>query len=120
MVSALSAAELAAIRADIATLLPDTANILSKTEVPDGSGGVTVTWGTATAAVACRIDPARGREMDIGGQVQAFYGWVLTLPHGTTITNANRVEVNGGTFAVVSADPEKSWKASVRAYLERE
>lgn len=120
MTTALSAAELTAIRADIATLLPDTCNILAKTLVQDGSGGQTETWSTVASNVACRLDPSNGREMEIGGQVQPFYGFILTLPHGTTITAQNRVSVNGGTFAVVSADPEKSWKASVRAYVERE
>jgi head-tail adaptor len=119
-VTALSSAELTQIRADVATLLPDTANILAGTLTPDGAGGQTVTWGTVAGTIACRLDPVRGREIDIGGQVQAFYGFVLTLPHGTTITAQHRVEVGGGTFAVVSADPEKSWKASVRAYVERE
>jgi head-tail adaptor len=118
--TALSAAELAAIRTDIETLLPDTCNILTRTLTPDGSGGQTETWGTATASVACRLDPARGREAEIGGQTEPFYGFILTLPHGTALTALQRVELNSETFAVVSVDTGKSWSASVRGYLERE
>lgn len=118
--TALSAAELAAIRADIAELLPDTCAILSRTLTPDGSGGQVETWGTATASVACRLDPARGREAEIGGQTRPFYGFVLTLPYTATVSAQNRIELNSETFAVVSVDTGKSWSASVRAYVERE
>ena len=118
--SALTAAELAQIRTDVATLLPDSCNILVKTLTPDGSGGQSVSWGTATASVACRLDPARGREMEIGGQTQPFYGFILTLPHGTSVNAQHRISLNSETFAVVSTDTGKSWSASVRAFLERE
>ena len=118
--SALSDAELTAIRESVATLLPDTCNILSVTNTPDGQGGVIQSWGTASASVACRLDPARGKEELIGGALQPFYGYVLTVPYDTTLTAAHRIECNSETFAVVSVDPGKSWAASRRAMLERE
>lgn len=118
--SALSDADMAAIRADIAQLLPDTCNILSVSQTPDGQGGVNQTWGTASAAVACRLDPSRGRDQLIGGAVRPFYGFILTVPYDTTLTTAQRIEANSETFAVVSVDAGKSWAGSKRALLERE
>ena len=118
--TALSSTELAAIRTDIAQLLPDTGHVLSVTNTSDGMGGFTETWGTATASVAYRLDPLRGREQLAGGAVDAFHTFQLTLAHSVTITTANRFKAADGTqFAVVSVDPEKSWKASTRAVVER-
>lgn len=117
--TALSAAELAQIRADINTLLPDTCNILTRTLTPDGQGGNSEAWGTATASVACRLDPIRGREVVVGENMQPFHNYMLTLPHGTSIDEGGRVEVSTDTFTVVSVDATKSWSASVRAEVER-
>ena len=117
--SALTTAELTQMRADIATLMPDTCNILSLTTTSDGQGGYTETWGTATANVSCRLDKRSGREAVSAGAVRTFGTWVLTLPHNTTITAAYRVEHGSVTYSVVHVDSDKSWIASVRAELEQ-
>lgn len=117
--SALSAAELAQIRADVAELLPDEANILESTLVSDGGGGWTETWGTATAGVACRLDYKRGVEVVVGGALQSFSGWIFTFPHDTAIASTNRIEHGGNTYAVIGEDADKSWVASVRVAAER-
>src|SRR5512138_3781816 len=96
-----SAAELARIQADLeAATLPDTCNILSVTQTRDAEGGITDTWGTATANLACRLDSlasrglvSAGAEQVVGASLKPYNAWTLTLPHDTTITEANRVEV---------------------------
>lgn len=116
----MTSAELTQLRSDVeAYLMPDTCNVLSVTRTSDGQGGWTEAWGTASGTVACRLDAKAGREMDAGGAVQAFHTYTLTLKHGTTITTANRVEVDSSTFAVVSVDTAKSWDAAIRCELER-
>ena len=115
----LSNAELTQMRADIADLMPDTCNILTVTRLPDGQGGVTDTWGTATASVACRLDAYRGKEAMSGDALQAFNTYVLTVPHDTTITTASRVEHESVTYNVTSVDEYKSWPITRRAILER-
>lgn len=114
----ISAAELAQMREAINDLLPDTCNILSGTASPDGFGGMTTTWGTASAAVACRMDHKTGREQLTGGAVQTYQGNMLTVPYDTTITTANRVEYNSATYAVVAVS-EGSWIACKRVTVER-
>lgn len=122
-----SAAELARLRADVeAYALPDTCNVLSLTRTPDGEGGWTNTWGTATANVACRLDLSISRGVGIVGaesvrsaSLKPFSTWILTAAHGTALDNTNRVEVNGDTFNVVEVDDARSWNAHVRATLER-
>ena len=120
-------AELQQMRDDLADLLPDTGNILSVTRVPDGQGGYTDTWGTATASIACRIDASasrgvsnfQGSEVLTGGAIHPFGRWTCTLPYNAQITTENRFECNGRTFNVVALDTNKSWQANVRVILEQ-
>lgn len=123
----LTSAELARMQDDLeAATLPDTCNILSLTRTSDGEGGWSESWGTATASVKCRLDSlaSRGLISAAAEQVQAaslkpYNAWILTLPHDTTITEQNRVEVGSTTYNVISVDAGKSWEANVRAMLEK-
>ena len=116
-----SDAEIAAIRSDIeAATLPSTGGaILSVTQVADGQGGFTDTWGTVTSGLVYRLDPVRGQEQLSGGAVMPFFTYVLSLPHGTTITEAHRFKTSSDTYNVRSVDADKSWSGQVRAYVER-
>lgn len=116
--SAIDSTMLTAMRAAIAELLPDTCNILSVTQVADGQGGVTETWGTASNNIACRLDVVNKREQVAGGAVQQFTGYVLSCPYDTTISAANRVEVSSVTYAVTGLNDGQSWKAVKRVMLE--
>jgi SPP1 family predicted phage head-tail adaptor len=114
--TALTAAELAQIRADVLTLLPDTGYILSVTQVNNG-GVITETWGTA-GTVSYRLDHKTGREVVAGGAVNSYEYWVLTLPYDAALTTANRFKASDGTqYSVQSVDDGKSWQASVRAQV---
>ena len=120
--SAIDTAMLAAMRSAIADLLPDTCNILSVTRTPDGQGGVTESWGTAYGTVSCRVDMPQnlmaGRENLVGGALQPFTSYILSLPYDTTITTNNRVEHSGATYAVISVNTEQSWMAVKRVTME--
>ena len=119
----LTAAELSTMRTSINELLPDTCNILTPTNVNDGQGGITTTWGTANASVTCRLDKRSGQEQGQeqvqGAGVKPYTEWILTLPYDTTIANTQRVEVGSSTFNVISVDGDKSWEASMRVILEK-
>ena len=116
--------EIARWRSDLEdATLPDTCNLLTPTNTPDGMGGLTTTWGTATVGVACRLDrnPTQMRysiEAMSGGAIQAYQRLNLTLPQGTTITELYRVEHGGVTYNVTSVNAG-SWLACVRAEVER-
>lgn len=122
-----SSAELARMRSDMEdATLPDTCNILSLTQASDNEGGLIDTWGTATANVACRLDSVLtggvglyGTEQNRVASIKPYSTWTISLPHGTAITAANRVECNSSTFNVVEVDSARSWLANVRATLER-
>ncbi len=122
-----TAAELARIQDDLeAVALPDTCNILSLTRTSDGQGRWTETWGTATANVKCRLDSqasrglvTAGAEQVVSASLKPYSDWVITLPHDTIITEANRVQVGSDTFNVTAVDKGQSWGVNVRAMLEK-
>ena len=121
------AKELARMRSDMQNYtLPDVCNILSLTQTSDGEGGLTDTWGTATANVACRLDLFTSRGVGIIGaemvrsaSIKPYSTWILSVPNGTTLTSAHRIECNGDTFNVIEVDASRSWGGNVRATLER-
>jgi hypothetical protein len=114
----LSADELARIRSDLAGLLPDTCNLLAGTAAPDGFGGQTITWGTASASVACRKDYERGAKILSGEAQQIFTGWMFSLPYNTTVTETTRIEHGGKTYTIKGQDSGKSWNAVLRVAAE--
>lgn len=120
--SLLSAADLEMMRGIIEETLPDTCNILSESLTSDGQGGVTSTWGTATANAACRLDLQTdtrfGDLVQAGGALRKQQRPVLSLSHDVTIEAGNRVEIGGATYTVISTNVNTSWKAVARATLE--
>ena len=116
---AISTTELAQMRSDIEELLPDTGNILEKTQVSDGQGGFTDSWGTATADVACRVDAQKGDESLSADRQKPFNEYMLTLPHGTTIMTANRFEHGSNTYNVTGVNEDQSWIGCKRVVLEK-
>ena len=118
--SMLSTSHLNYMRDVLEQLMPDTCNILSVTRTSDGQGGMIDTWGTASASVICRLDAMQGSEIPVGGAIQPFRAYILTLPWDTTIAEANRIEVGTEVFNIKSVDKQKSWAATRRALLERE
>lgn len=111
-------AMLAAMRAAIGEMLPDTAQIITITNSPDGAGGVTQSRATATA-VNCRLDVTQAREQVTGGAIQPYIAYKLSLPYDTIITAGNEVVHSGITYAVTGVNLGQSWKAVVRVDLEK-
>ena len=119
----LSNDELAYMREAIEELLPDTCDILQVTQVSDGFGGVTQTWGTAAAgtAVSCRLDivSSRTNESVAGASVRAYQETVLSMPYNIVVSTTNRIKHDGLTYAVQSVNTGQSWIAVKRLTLER-
>lgn len=118
MTSVLSSSDLAYMRSAIAELLPDTCNILSATEVADGYGGVTQTWGTTSASVACRADIKSGMESLNGASLRPYRQLVFSMPYNTTINASNRIEYGSDVYTVQSVNTEQSWIAVKRVQAE--
>ena len=117
----LSNAELTYMRDSIELLLPDTCNILSNTPTADGFGGVTDSWGTASASVPCRLDIVKSNgynESLQGGKIVSFQETVLSLPYDTTIALDYRVSHGGKIYNVTAVNTGQSWVTVKRATLE--
>lgn len=115
-----SAAELESMRTSVeAVSFPDTCNLLSLTRTSDGEGGWTEAWGTVLASQACRLDQVASVEVLVAASLRAFSGWILSLAHDVSITQAMRVEHGGYTYSVVGVSDTGSWLACRRALLER-
>jgi SPP1 family predicted phage head-tail adaptor len=113
------AVELARLRADLeAAALPDSCVLQTVTLTSDGQGGQTEAW-AAAGTVACRLDNGSGQRANVAASVRPFSSWVLTVPYGTGLTTAYRVEHGGETYAVIAVSDSGSWLACERAHLER-
>lgn len=115
----LTNAELAAIRDAIETLLPDTCNVMSSTNVSDGQGGWTQTRGTVSAGVNCRLDWRTGMSIQTGGAVSMYTGWVFSMPYDTTVNADHEIDHGGYSYSVKGVDGDKSWNAVLRVLVDR-
>lgn len=115
---ALTDSELAGMRDAINQLLPQTCNILEGTYVPNGQGGGTTSWGTASASVPCRLDVQSGMEQVVGGALQPYTRSMLSLPYDTDISQDNRIQLGSNTYAVKTVNIDQGWIAVRRCELE--
>ena len=115
----LTSAELTAMRDAIEQLLPDTCNVCTITNTPDGEGGWTQTRGTSGTSIACRLDVVQGREQLAGGAIQPYISYVLSLPYDTTVNQTDIIEHNSISYAVKSVNLQQSWIAVRRLELEK-
>lgn len=119
MSNGLTAAELAQIRADIGELFPDTCTILSKGGTINAQGDYLDTWGTASSSVPCRVDEKTGKEVLTGGAIVPYQKVTISMAYNATITEANRIVVNGGTFSIQAVNNEQSWAGVKRIDAEK-
>lgn len=118
----ISDAQLAVMRSQVETMLPDTAVIQSKSLASDGAGGWNETWSAVTGGtVSCRMDPLRLREAIrlVGEQERLRELYQLTTPHDAPLDVDYRVVVGGETYSVIQLDTDHSWNVSVRAVVAK-
>ena len=116
----LSSSELAAIREAIDDLFPDTCNIISITLASDGAGGFTESIATTSAGVSCRLDfPSPGKEAMASASLVPFKRGVVSMPYNTTVTVANRLEINSLTYNVIGVNTNQSWIGVKRLIVEQ-
>lgn len=113
----LTIAELAFMRESINLLMPDTCTIKSVTLVSNEEGGMVETWATSDTCLG-RLDMRTSSAPVLGGAVQEFTGYMLSLPYDTVIDTTNRVVIDSVTYAVTSINDGQSWKAVKRVTLE--
>lgn len=109
--------ELAQIRTDLETLLPDAGTIYSLTRTSDGQGGWTESWATA-GTCACRLDFIGGAENVTAGALVPYTRAIVTMPQATSITAQNRFIHSSGTYTVQAVNTG-SWLGVKRASVEK-
>ena len=117
--TAVDTSMLAAMRAAILDLMPDTCNVVSLTHTSDGQGGWTDTRATVGTSIVCRLDALQGKEVQTGGAVQPYMTYMLSLPYDTAVLPAYVIEHGGANYAVKTVNRGQSWSAVVRVELER-
>lgn len=119
MSNQLSSRDIAQMRVDVEQLMPSTCQILAVTITPDGQGTGREAWGTISADVKCRLDFQSGDESINADALTSYTRGVLSLPACETITPANRVELSGIQYAVISVNRGQSWNVVTRCIVER-
>lgn len=118
MSAAMSAAELASLRASADAALPDLAAVARLTAAQDGRGGQSQSYATHIASVRARVAPAggTGREAEEvnARRLGIVAPWVVTLPHGTDVIETDRIGINGMLLEVTLLDARRSDHVSLR------
>lgn len=109
--SLLSAADLAGMRATVATALPDVGTLFQPSPASDGQGGTHNSW-TDVGQVACRLLPMpRGKSEElVADHVSAQDEWELHLPLGTIINVSWRVEISSQSYEVIGINDPRTWE----------
>lgn len=119
----LTAIQLAQLRRDANRLLPDTADIYPREMTDDQRGGQVASWPTLRESVACRLSATsvRGRSKDDarGGRIQPAEHWIVSLPVETVIGEADRLEINGTLYEIVSSADRRSFDVNLRLICKR-
>ena len=108
--------EIDAMRATVASALPDWAAIQRVQRVADGGGSFTETWSTV-ARTRARLSPMSESEQVFAERVVERADWTLTLEASVQVTTADRVMVGPRVFEVLGVVSARSWQLGMRLAL---
>lgn len=113
----LTDAELSSLKAEGLRAMPDTATILRAT-VTHTAGGYQQTFAPHHTTI-CRLtgrSQSGGNEQEAAGQLAGIMAYSMTVPAGTDITPADRIQIPDGTgvrtFEVAAGKTVASWNMS--------
>lgn len=82
--------------------MPETVYVQSLTRSSDSAGGWSESWSTsATTKGRIGVSDWQPSEAEIAGRVQNRQKYVITLPAGTTLTEQDRLQINGRQFEII-------------------
>ena len=116
----LSDRELAALRADVLGLLPDTCVIQRATTTTNSAGAWTETY-SAAGTVVCRLDPfkmATGEQV-IAAQERGRAWYQLSVPWDADLRDGDRVTVSSVTYELVQVHDDHSHRLVRRAIVSK-
>ncbi len=113
--------ELAYLREDAASMLPDDVSVIRMVNLPDGAGGQQVSWESMGTTLKGRLASATKAptETQEGGRQLAIIGWKLLLPWDADIQATDRLEINGETFEVNGTNRGLSEQILLEVTLKR-
>lgn len=80
--------------------MPDVATIRRNTPTRTATGGYADAWSDLTT-VACRVDPvSTPQEQTVASRLETETPAVVVVPHGTDVTDADQIVVDGVTYEV--------------------
>lgn len=114
--SYLDAGEIALMRDEVATTLPETVVIQRSTGASDGMGGSTRTF-AANGTASARVDPVwrLGQEREQGGRAIGDSNWVVIMAHDTDVLRGDRIVHQARALEVVDVRTPQSWELLTRA-----
>lgn len=118
---AITAGELAGIRASVNAFLAGTAVILTASYAGDGQGGSIATF-SAAGTYSARLAPLStggGALAGLAGRPLAEDRWVLTLPSTVSVNNRDRVTYNSVTYEVTEQLDWTPLEIARRVHVER-
>lgn len=120
MVSILTAAELAALRLDVAGMLPQTVTIQRATETVDDYGHAAKSWSTVDT-VAGRVDPLAqmSGQSIIASQEEGRVYYRLSVEYDADLVDGDQVIVDSVTYQVKQLHQNNALPAVKRATIVR-
>lgn len=117
--SLLSTKQLTTFRHVQGQAFPSTCSLYARSLIGDGQGGQRETWGDAVSA-SCRLAPmSKEQAAKYAEQLGAASGWVVTLPHNTTVNVYDKIVIDNVTYRVIGTNENESWITALRAYCAR-
>jgi hypothetical protein len=118
--TAISAAELSAMRTIADDFFPDTCTIQTKTETIGATGGVSHSWANTYTGVACRLDPQGFGGEDVNrASLEGESDFILNIPYDQAIAIEDRIVHSSKTYEVTSVWDTHSYSTIRRAELRR-
>lgn len=113
-----TAGELASLKAEGLRAMPDTATILRAAPTKTATGGSRPNY-TAHHTTKCRLTASvlsGGNEQQAAGQLVGIMAYTMTVPAGTDVTPADRIQIPDGAgvrvFEVAAGKTVASWNMS--------
>lgn len=112
----LSAGDIALMREDVESSLPETVVIQRATYASDGMGGSIPTF-AAFGTAAARVDPMRstsGGEVASQGRETGVSEWVVIMAYNGTVSASDRIVHQGRTLEITEVRTPQSWQLLTR------
>lgn len=117
----LTSDELAAMRADVRELLPDTCTIRRATMTLAADGSISETWSDAVVGALCRIDPTTYRDERgvIAERESTRNRYIISVEWNADLRDGDRIVAGGVTYEVTNLHSDATLRLVKRAFLSK-